>query len=166
MVWHLQWALWKAEQAFVMSYKPLNEKTHNLQLQSAANTSNRWAVFSESGGERSEAAAHIGPLKIYCQSAICCILLKTDKTFFSPPFIKKGQNTTGWVWEVIQDIILSEIRPWEWSVVQWLLYFPELKQPRLTSAAVRGGGKGLSTKRDNEETVCKKKMIDGKMMIR
>lgn len=73
-------SLWKAEQAFVMNHKPLNEKAHNLQLQSAANRSH-WAVFLRLE-EKERGLRHIGLLKIYCQSAIWCILLKTDKTFY------------------------------------------------------------------------------------
>lgn len=57
-----------------------------------------------------------GLLKIYCQSAVCCMLVKTDK-------VCEEQTTAGWEWEVFQDIIFCKIRAGvEWRVLQRLLY--------------------------------------------
>lgn len=129
-------SLWKAEQAFVMSYKPLNEKAHNLQSQSAASSSDHWAVFSDwRRKDRRCSSRFTANLQF---GAFCW---KLTKHFI---VCKEQQTTAGWEWEVIQDIISGRLEP-EWRAVQELLYlgFTKLQQLDFISTAGRGGGKGL-----------------------
>lgn len=109
-------SLWKAEQAFVMSYKPLNEKAHNLQLQSAANRSDRWAVFWD-WRRKDRGCGTLVCRRFTGNRRFGAFCWKLTKHFI----VCKEQTTAGWDSEVIQDLIFCKIRP-EWRVVQWLLY--------------------------------------------
>ncbi len=137
-------SLWKAEQAFVKSYKPLNEKAHNLQLQSAANRSERWAVFWDSRW-KDRGCGMLVCRRFTANLQFGAFCWKLTEHFI----VCKEQTTAGWEWEVIQDLIFCKIRPGVQSgavaaVAVQYLGFPKLKQLDIISTAGRGGGAGLN----------------------
>lgn len=134
-------SLWKAEQAFAMSYKPQSKMARNLfagwtvQICSRKKPTDRWAVLWD---RRRKAWC--------CGTFVCrrctanlhwCILLKIDNALYC--FIKGhycrrrvGVKSRYYFWKIILGVE---------EVVQWMLYagFPNLHKLNFISTAGSGG---------------------------